>query len=65
MVEENDCGFYVDATKPEELVELLVQIKSQKTMLTQMGKNARLLAETKYDKSILCKQFAEIIESKF
>jgi len=65
MVETHECGFYVDATKPAELAELLVQIKDKKSKLEEMGQNARKLAETKYDKSILCKKFAEVVEQNF
>lgn len=65
MLEQHECGFYVDATKPEELAQLLVQLKSKKSLLDKMGQNARKLAETKYDKSILCKQFVDIVELNF
>lgn len=65
IVETYECGYYVDVTKPEELTDLLIKIKSQKEELSKRGKNARRLAETKYDKSILCKEFADIIEQNF
>lgn len=65
IVETYECGYYVDATKPEELTDLLIKIRYQKEELSKRGKNARRLAETKYDKSILCKKFAGIIEQNF
>jgi len=65
MVEKHECGFYVNATKPNELAELLLQIKSQKPLLEKMSQNARKLAEAKYDKSILCKEFADVVEQNF
>lgn len=65
MVEKHECGFYVDPTKPEELAQLLVQLKDKKTLLEKMGQNARKLAEKEYDKSILCKEFAKVVEQNF
>lgn len=65
IVENYDCGYYVDVTKPEELAKLLIRIRTQRDELLKRGKNARKLAETKYDKSILCKEFADIIEQNF
>ncbi len=62
IVEKYECGFYVDATKPAMLAELLIEIKSRKQLLKQMGGNARELAERKYDKSILCKKYAVIVD---
>ena len=65
IVENYDCGYYVDVTKPRELAKLLIRIRTQRDELLKRGKNARKLAETKYDKSILCKEFADIIEQNF
>jgi glycosyltransferase involved in cell wall biosynthesis len=65
IVEQYECGFYVDATKPERLAQLLVQLKYKKSLLQKMSNNSRRLAETKYDKSILCREFVDIVESRF
>lgn len=65
MVEKYNCGYYVDGTKPEELAKLLSNVKNKKEELIKLGKNARNLAESKYDKSILCKQFAEVVDRNF
>lgn len=65
MVEKNECGYYVDVTRPKDLANLLIEIKFQKEELARLGKNARKLAETKYDKSILCKQFVDVVEQNF
>ncbi|MFW6046941.1 MAG: glycosyltransferase family 4 protein [Candidatus Woesearchaeota archaeon] len=64
IAEKYNCGFYIDANQPEDLVSLLTSIKADKSKLIEMGKNARKLAETKYDKTILCKEFADLIEIK-
>lgn len=63
MVEENNCGFYVNPNKPEELVNRIKEMQNNSKQLETMGKNARKLAETKYDKTILCQQFTEIINT--
>jgi len=65
IAEKYNCGFYIDANKPEDLASLLIHIKTNKSKLTEMGKNARMLAETKYDKTILCGEFANLIEENF
>jgi len=40
-------------------------IKNNKMLLEKMSQNAHKLAETKYDKFILCKEFAEVLEQNF
>lgn len=61
MVEKYECGFYVNPTKPSELVEKIKLLQENQSLTKQLGQNARKLAETKYDKSILCKKFVETI----
>ncbi len=63
MVEKYECGFYVDGNKPEHLANLVKKIKSERAVIKKLGENSRKLAETKYDKSILCKEFVNIVES--
>jgi glycosyltransferase involved in cell wall biosynthesis len=65
IVETFECGYYVEVTKPEELANLLIKIKSRKEELLKRGQNARKLAETIYDKSLLCQKFKDIIEQNF
>jgi glycosyltransferase involved in cell wall biosynthesis len=60
-VEENNCGIYVDPESPSQLAEKLVELKNNPELLKQMGLNSRKLAETEYDRSILCDQFAAIV----
>jgi len=62
MVEKYNCGYYVNPNNPEELVEKIKFLQRNPQTIIQMGTNARKLAEDKYDKSILSKQFAGIIE---
>ncbi|MFW5701006.1 MAG: glycosyltransferase, partial [Cyclobacteriaceae bacterium] len=62
LVEENNCGAYVDPAKPEEFASLLVKWRSNPAKLKSMGESARELAENIYDKSILLNKFIEVIE---
>lgn len=59
MVEKYKCGFYVKSS--DELVDVLKTLSYDHQLREEMGKNARNLAENKYDKSILCDQFAKKI----
>src|SRR5690606_5003396 len=64
MVEEYNCGYYVNPNKPQELVDKIIHLKENPEPVEKMGGNSRILAETVYDKSILCKQFVQVINSK-
>ena len=63
MVEEHHCGAFVDPEKPEGLAELAMGWTDDPELTAQLGKNARKLAETTYDKSILCKEFVQVVNS--
>lgn len=63
IVEEYKCGYYVDPNTPEDLVNKIINLKRNPLVANEMGVNSRKLAETIYDKSILCKQFVEVVEN--
>ncbi|MFV0224101.1 glycosyltransferase family 4 protein [Empedobacter falsenii] len=65
MVEEHNCGYFVNPNKPQELVDKIIHLKENLNIVEYMGKNSRILAETVYDKSILCKQFVETVETTY
>src|SRR5690554_4812127 len=65
MVEEYNCGYYVNPNQPKELVDKVLYLKNNSDIVKQMGRNSRNLAETVYDKSILCKQFVETVETTY
>ena len=65
MVEDFHCGAYVDPEKPDVLANMIIEWRNNPDLLKKMGRNSRRLAEKKYDKSILTKQFIEIIERHF
>ncbi|WP_426480523.1 glycosyltransferase family 4 protein [Chryseobacterium sp. R2ACT005] len=62
IAEKYHCGYYVNPNRPEELVQKVLYLKDNPELVKEMGQNARKLAETVYDKSILCKKFVEVIE---
>jgi glycosyltransferase involved in cell wall biosynthesis len=63
MVEDNHCGIFVDPEAPEALADALIKLSASPEVLKAMSKNSRYLAETVYDKSILCKTFYTLIET--
>jgi glycosyltransferase involved in cell wall biosynthesis len=63
LVEDYNCGFYVNPNKPEELVEKIVFLMNNPIIKSDMGINSRRLAEEKYDKTILCDFFLEVVEN--
>lgn len=64
LVEEHKCGFYVDPKDPNDLVKKLRYLQSAPGDVRSMGIKSRWLAENKYDKSILCKEFVNLIEKQ-
>ena len=65
LVEKEDCGFYVDAEKPEELAEKLLEIKDDKVLLERWGKNSRRLSLEEFDKEILSGKVADVLEKVY
>ncbi len=65
LVEKEDCGFYVDAKKPEELAEKLLEIKDDKALLERWGKNSRRLSLEEFDKDILSGKVADVLEKVY
>lgn len=61
MVEEHHCGIFTDPKKPKDLSNKILWLKENPEICKEMGLNSRKLAETTYDKSILCRKFADII----
>ncbi len=61
MVETHHCGVYVDPESPMDFVEKILELKKNPERLALMGANARILAESTYDKAILCNQFAGVV----
>ena len=62
LVEDNQCGYYVNPHRPQELVDTILYLQSNPEIVYSMGVSSRRLASTKYDKSILCKQFVNVVD---
>lgn len=63
MVEQQQCGFYVNVERPEDLVDKLLLYKDNKELLEEWGKNARKLSVEVYDKKKLSAQVADVLEN--
>jgi len=63
LAEDNNCGLFVDPEDPQDLADKILYLKSNPEVCSEMGRNARILAETTYDKSILCGKFADLVNS--
>lgn len=61
MVEDNNCGLYVNPENPEELANALISLSKDPERIKILSENSRNLAENTYDKSILCRQLCNII----
>lgn len=61
IVEKHEIGFYVHPDKPEELADLLMEIKQGQYDLAEMGARARLLAEEKYERRKLAAQMEAVL----
>ncbi len=64
IAEKYKCGYYVNPHQPQDLVNRLLFLQANPNIVAEMGANSKDLAVTKFDKSILCKDFAEIIKKE-
>ena len=62
LVEKNNCGFYVDPQKPEDFFEKVMRCKDNYNLLDEWGRNARRLSLEVFDRTLLAKQVADLIE---
>lgn len=65
MVENENCGFFVDPEKPSMLADRLLEVKDDKPLLEEWGRNARRLSVEVYDKTKLSAQVADVLESVY
>ncbi|MBD5215767.1 MAG: glycosyltransferase family 4 protein [Bacteroidales bacterium] len=61
LVENENCGFYVNPDNPQDFVDKIKLYKDNKQKLAEWGTNSRKLSETKFNRSLLAKQVADII----
>ena len=62
LVEQYNCGLFVNPKEPEDLAEKIRFMFNNPEVCAEMGLKARQLAELKYDKSILCREFAGVVD---
>ncbi len=63
MIEEHHCGIAVPPEAPEAFAEALIKLADSPELRVDMGKNARALAESKFDRVMLAEQFVGFLES--
>lgn len=62
IVEDNKCGFYVDPTNPSDFKDKIEILMNDSILSKEMGNNSRVLAETKYDISILVPKVTNVLK---
>jgi len=60
-IEKNQCGLCLDPNKPEALADALVKLSRDPDLVRRMGKNARVLAERQFDRTVLAGQLEEAL----
>lgn len=63
LVNDYQCGFNVDPNQPSSFAYAIQQFLENPELANEMGRNARKLAELKFDRSVLSDKFLESIES--
>ena len=63
LVENSNCGVFVDPDDPAQLADRLIEIKDNTEQLRIWGENARRLSIEVYDKDILTVQVARVVEN--
>lgn len=65
LVEKYNCGKYVDPKNPSDLANVIQEFKNSPEKVKEFGMASRRLAEDKFDKSILCKEFVSVVHKVF
>jgi glycosyltransferase involved in cell wall biosynthesis len=63
LVDQYQCGINVDPARPETFAAAMEKMMDNPILASKMGKNARDLAQLKFDRSVLSHQFIQAIES--
>ncbi|KQC29345.1 glycosyltransferase family 4 protein [Flagellimonas eckloniae] len=63
LVESSKCGLYADINEPAQMTKQILKLKESPEWCQELGKNSRILAQSKYDKSLLCSQFLSVVEN--
>jgi len=62
LVEENECGFYVDPIHPEQICDKIKPFLAKSHFLEQAQQNARRLAQQKFSRSALTHQVCRVVD---
>lgn len=63
LVEQADCGIYVEPENPIAIANGILQIKDNQDQLTQMGINGYHFAKQHFDREVLAQQYLRECES--
>ncbi|WP_085299954.1 glycosyltransferase family 4 protein [Cognaticolwellia mytili] len=59
LINENHCGIAVPPNSPEDFAQALIFLASQPAQLEKMSINAKLLAQTTFDRKLLAQDFVQ------
>ena len=62
MIKDHDCGCAVPPNDPNAFADALIRLAENPEMARTMGKNARRLAETRFDRRMLADRFVDCLE---
>jgi glycosyltransferase involved in cell wall biosynthesis len=62
-IENNECGIFIDRTRPHDFAEKIKVFVEDPALLKRYQRNARLLAERKYDRTTLSKRLTTIVQN--
>jgi glycosyltransferase involved in cell wall biosynthesis len=65
IINENQCGIRIHPTDPQAFLDAILTLKADPQRCQSMGLSSRKLAETRFDKSILTQQYADLIGEVF
>lgn len=60
-IEENHCGLQVDSDRPESLADALEKLSKNPELCSEMGRNARGLAEREFARDLLSERFENVL----
>jgi len=62
LVEQEECGVYVDARQPEQLADALCSLRDDQGLRERLGARARELALQRFDRKDLASELADLLE---
>ncbi len=61
LISQHKCGMVVAPNNPEQFADALIELSTEREKCIQLGKNARVLAQTKFARDVLADQFLACI----